>query len=405
MAFSDLARRLYYRAYRYYSRPRLQRISLDKLLLGGDCGIHGSKYARLIGDVKRTSTPIHQWPHSTFLKLYREQGESLFAPEALRETAYFQNALNAIEYVGNYFSARSEGDICTIGRAFIDRYNGSQGNGQVQYGLNGHSAPGVPVRVVRVWKSDYYMTIDGHHRLAIAYAKGESEIEVAVERPAQMTAGQELLQEVLWQGGRSELYQPVNLPECASWPLVRKCSDRYEMMQNGLRELGIGSKSAYLDIGASYGWFVREATSDGYLATGVERDPFAINVGIHLYGLEPDKLIRADCSRFLATTQDQWDFTSCFSVLHHFALGKGGVSAEEFLSLIDRVTKRVLFFDTGQAHEKWFRETLPQWTPDYIESWLRRYSTFKHIKRLGVDTDNEGGFQENYGRTLFMAWR
>jgi hypothetical protein len=66
---------------------------------------------------------------------------------------------------------------------------------------------------------------------------------------------------------------------------------------------------------------------------------------------------------------------------------------------------RVLFLDTGQAHESWFRWTLQEWAPAYIASWIKANSDFNRVEAIGVDTDGTGAFSGKFGRTLFACSR
>jgi hypothetical protein len=142
----------------------------------------------------------------------------------------------------------------------------------------------------------------------------------------------------------------------------------------------------------------------GHLAHGVELDPRAVEFGNLVYELPDDAVAVGDVVDFL-TAEPTFDVVSCFSLMHHFALGRGRVSAEELLELIDRSCRRVLFFDTGQATERWFRDLLPDWTPEYIEKWLLTNSSFTSVNALGTDEDGVGNYAGNYGRTLFACTR
>lgn len=394
---------------RRITRLRAQRamrmVRLDRLLLGQENGIPAERWSRMVSNPLRPSTPLSQSPHVKILEAYLRSGDSLFSSDRLSTTEYYRNALESIDICGHYFDARSEADIPRAVRRFIGMF---KGDGQLnQPRQSGQTVPGDPVRVRRIMHSDHYQIIDGHHRLAVAYVKGETEALVLPEGQPVLTPLQSLLLEVLWLKGRRELYQPVDAPELkAGWVLVRKCSDRLAKMTHFLTSRGgTGSSRTYLDIASSYGWFVAELAKLGFDAYGVERDPIAASVGHIVYGLQQNRIYRSDCVRFLQQHHGRFDVTSCFSLLHHFAMGNGSVSAEELIRLIDRVTGEVLFLDTGQNHERWHRKRLPEWDVEYIEAWLRKHTSFRNISRLGVDEDAVIPFQENYSRMLFACTR
>src|SRR5206468_857964 len=139
--------------------------------------------------------------------------------------------------------------------------------------------------------------------------------------------------------------------------------------------LGDDTDLSYLDVASFLGWFVARMADRGHRAHGVERDPLAVDFGKLVYSLPDDAVTVADVVDYLREDHS-FDVISCFSLLHHFALGRGAVTAEELLQMIDRACTRVLFVDTGQATEKWFRDLLPEWTPDHIREWLLANSTF-----------------------------
>jgi hypothetical protein len=93
------------------------------------------------------------------------------------------------------------------------------------------------------------------------------------------------------------------------------------------------------------------------------------------------------------------------SVLHHCVLRRGPCGPEELLRRVDRVTGSVLFLDTGQAHEQWFRASLAAWNDARIMEFLRRHTSFRRIVPLGTDRDDAGPYRGNYRRTLFACLR
>ena len=158
-------------------------------------------------------------------------------------------------------------------------------------------------------------------------------------------------------------------------------------------------------MACSYGWFVRAFQQFGYDAMGVELDWAACEIGRLVYGLSTNIITRSEIVGFLRADSRQYDVTSCFSLLHHFVLGKAAISAEQMLQLLDKKTRVVLFIDMGEEHEEWYRTTLKGWSPAHIERWIKANSTFKQVRRLGRDQDDQGSFSGNYGRTLFACMR
>ena len=404
--YHDWARTTYLRSISAYQRLMARKLPLDRMLWGDESGIPAAKYARLTRNLGRPSTPLSRTPHVKLLEYFSEKGKDLLISENLTSTDYYINARVALDLTGHYFSCKSEEDINNHVLIFLRLYD--SGDIADQRLLDsGYTLPGFPIVLRRIRKSGgYYQVVDGHHRLAIAYCRGESTINAYVLPEAPVyTPLQQLLLGGLWTGGDRVLYQPIAAPEVqAKWKLVRKCSDRFDKILGWLRENDFqGGDNSFIDLGSSYGWFVNEMGRRGYDSWGVERDISAIETGHVAYGLDVARIHCQELVRFLRTDDRTFDIVTCFSVLHHFALGMGAIPPEEFMKLIDRCTRKVLFLDTGQSHEQWFKNRLTAWDVDFIEDWIKRNSSFKKVVRLGPDEDNVGSFENNYGRMLFAC--
>jgi hypothetical protein len=288
---------------------------------------------------------------------------------------------------------------------FVDSYRGLSQSLPRQDGEH-YQRDGAEISVRPVLDSRCFQVVEGHHRLAIAHARGVRYVRAIVQQPPVTTPVQELLLDVLWLNGRHELYQPIDAPEVADWILVRRCTDRLAKMTAFLRAERMLPRQpgSYLDVASSYGWFVSEMAKAGFRAEGVERDPIAISVGREMYGLKAAQVHRADSVMFLRGLKTKYDVLSCFSLVHHFILNDFGVTPEELLHLLDSATARVMFFDMGQEHE-YPNGRLAGWNEDRIHSWLQANSTFKRIVRLGPDEDAVPPNQTNFSRMLFACIR
>ncbi len=379
----------------------LKEIELGKLLIGGEWKNSSARYARVTGDLLRPSRPIAESPHAQLLKAYRASGEDVFLPERFEATSYYMNVAKCIELYGNFFAVKDPKDIVRRARKFCQMLDGKEFD---EHEL-GESEKGSPVVVRRINFSDCYEIVDGQHRLAVASVKGLQKYECLVwpYEPA-LTPLQQMIMDSNWSHGRRELYQPISAPELATWPVLRQCADRLEMMTNWLAGRGIRSGS-YLDIGCSYGWFVSEMARRGFQAFGVDRDMAAVSVGRLAYGLDDTANLVTDVVAFLGKQERRYEIVSCFSVLHHFVMGLMRVSAAEFIRKVDAVTGAALFLDTGECHEAWFAKSLAGWDSEFIRKWLQDHTSFAHIEILGTDADNVGPFRDQYRRHLFVCSR
>ena len=387
------------------TKMKLKPIRVDKCLLGGDSGITSARFARMVGDIRRASRPVSEWPHVKLLRQYDAIGDQLWAPRVFEQTEYYQNAVLNIEMCGSYHSAMTPEQVQWGARRFVDAYRGVSQTLPRQEGETYHrDSEEIAVRPVK--DSSCYQVLEGHHRLAIAHARGVSEVPAMIKQPPVATPVQELLLDVLWLKGRHELYQPVDAPEVSEWVLVRRCADRFAKIAAFLRAENMMPPvcGSYVDVACSYGWFVAEMAKAGFNAEGVERDPIAISVGREMYGLKQGQVHRADSVAFLRTLETKYDVTSCFSLVHHFFLNDFSVSPEELMHLLDAATGRVLFFDMGQGHE-YPESRLAGWDAARVQSWLEANTTFKRIVPLGPDEDAVPPNENSFGRMLFACVR
>ncbi len=407
-AIKKFLRPLWRKAYQTYEKKHVQYSTFDvpinKLLRGGENGIRAAKYAELSGNFMRPSTPIIHGHHIKLLQLFDQIGEKIFEEGTLKETDYYKNALQCIHLTGSYFYDDPE-MIQTLARRFINQHIGLK---EILPAQPGQSEIGQPIWVRPIRDSSYYEVIDGNHRIALAYMKGETSIRARIyDKEPTYTPLQQLLLDSLWINKKKWLYQPVDSPELnENWKLVRKSKDRLILMKNFLKNIE-GLKS-YLDIGSCYGWFLSQMKKEGFDVFGMDRDPFAVDIGQHVYDLDKSHVMLGDIGASLKQCVDEkksFDIVSCFSVLHHYALGKSSLSAQDFMQLIDKVTGKVLFFETGQDHESAFEGSLNGWNDDSIPKWIQQNSTFKKVIFLGKDKDNIPPFEGYYQRALYACTR
>jgi protoporphyrinogen oxidase len=394
-------RRLQFRLRDQLGRRHTAVVAMDHLLIGGWNGLSASAFANASGYLLDPSTRLADSAQVDLLRRFDELGEHLYDSEVLEQTPYVARVRAAVAISGHHRGARSDAEILQLAREFIDRYRGLP----IPH-RPGRTSAGTLPRVRRIGRSDYYEIRDGHHRLAIDLVHDTDRVEVIVERPRSTTPVQRLLDRMSWLDGQRRLYQPVDLPEVSTWPVMRRCDDRLEMMTSYLESTGRGESKRYLDVGACYGWFVDQMGRAGYDAHGIESDPLSRELAPLAYGLDPSRLVVGDAVALLGEMAEHtFDVVSCFSVLHHFVLGRAPVGPEVLLSRLDHVTGDVLFIDTGEGHESWFRLVLPEWDVEHIRRYILEHSSFRHVDALGTDRDGVGPFLGKYSRTLFACTR
>lgn len=423
-------------------RPGLAEVPLDRLLLGVQDGVPTSEYAARFDDLLWASTPVAQGPHAWLLRAAAARGSEGLSDEEILASPYGTHARRCLQLTGRYFSATDDAGIVAEARAFLARAGEhhaaplpvpagvpagvmadvgpadlrgvadgrSVASTGARAGRQARSGPRDPILVAPIRDSDCFQILDGHHRLATLAHRGVHTAHVKVKRIPVTTPLQDLLSRMSWIGGKKELYQPIDAPELRQrWTIVRRCTDRLVLMDRFLAERGVRAAGrSYLDVASCYGWFVHQMSERGFAAYGVERDPLAPRLGAAVYGLDPDRIHVGDAVEFLRdaeTAGRSWDVVSCFSLLHHFVLGRGSATAEELMRLLDQAARRVLFLDTGQEHEAWFARSLAGWDAEHIAAFLREHTTFDEVVDLGPDQDAVGSYADNYGRHLFACIR
>ena len=385
-------------------RPWTVQVSADRLLLGAQNSLSAAEFATRSDNLLWASTRVSDGPHAALLRQAAASPD--LSDDEILEGPYGQFAHMVIRLTGNFFSARDDAGIVAVARDYIARSGDAESGGGTG-DTTGRSLPRTEIRATPIKNSDCYQVIDGHHRVAAAVFRGETSIVVRPSWLQLTTPLQDTLDDMTWIGGQRELYQPLDYPELEqSWVTVRKCTDRLDKMVGFLDGLdSLPRPASYLDVASCYSWFVAQMSERGYDAYGLERDPLARPLGRAAFGVDPSQVMIGDAVELLSRSDRQWDVVSCLSLLHHFALGRGSVSAEEFARLLDKVTAHVLILDTGETHEEWLRNRLPGWDTDDVRAFLEHETSFDEVIDLGPDEDAVPPYEENYGRHLFACVR
>lgn len=385
------------------TRPRP--VPVKKILMGGEGDVRAKQYAMLTGDLRRPSTATEQGPHFDLIKTALSWSDADFESEKLRQTAYYKNARNCMRVFGDYFPyVTTEQKISLAAKRFIYQ---ARGQSIADLPSDGHSKHGESILLHPIKHSDCYEILQGNHRVAFAMNDRRENIDAVVLPDADTTPIQDMLGNVLWDSGEKLLYQPLDLPELAKeWTLLRECETRFKLMHTHLNSSSISleNKTTLLDVGSYFGWFVSRFANAGIDSYGIERDQIASRIGEIAYRNTQGRIIWDDAFLYLSKRVNEcepYDIVSCLSVMHHMVTGREKRDAIEFLKLLERSTKKILFFEMGESHEKWFGNSLTGWDADHIENWILKNTDFKHAVRLGRDVDATGAFKDNFGRMLF----
>ncbi|MGB4837366.1 MAG: hypothetical protein WBP08_00100 [Saprospiraceae bacterium] len=376
-------------------------IDITKILRGAEGDdLTGLQYVLMTGNKFRTSTFAVEGPQVGLIHDYMTYGEAIFERNFFTKTSYYKNAFESVCYLGDYFpAAKKPDDIVNIAKRFVYSYLERDISDFPNVGHNQYSELIIVRPIIR---SDCFQIVSGNHRLASAFMKGEKQIKAIVRKSeATHTYFTELISNVIWDKGTA-LYQPIELPELAHLPVIRKCYDRLEKMTIFLAEKKIElNEKSLLDIGSYYGWFVNEFTKKGVSAFGLERDFSACKVAIELYMLPENRFINKPLEDFILNNDEQYDIVLFLSVLHHFSLEKSFMTDEFVFAKLAQKTKNIMFFETGEEHETMFGSALSGWNDDRIKDFILKNSEFKEVIPLGRDSDNVGDHVNDYQRMLY----
>jgi 2-polyprenyl-3-methyl-5-hydroxy-6-metoxy-1,4-benzoquinol methylase len=379
------------------SRGTRTTVGLDRLMIGHQGEYPLERWVRITQEWSRVSRSLQDSPYVRFLE--EANDENVGDDHWLSSTEYFRMAETCVAATGQFKGARDGAGILDRMKRNYARHKAMDPSGTTQ---QGRIRKGLPIKVSEIKHSRCFEIIDGHERLASAYVKGERVAEVTVYS-AKLTYLQNLLLNVNQADGM-ELYQPLPTLDVEMWPVVRRCQDRFGMMNDFLEREG-RTQGTVLDLACSYGWFVNRFKGSGFRATGIDRDPNALHVGTCIFGLGTHELRPGRIEAFLRDPREQYDVVLFLSILHHYALGQEQAPLDLILKGLDSITRHLLFLDTGEGHEAWYRDTLAQWTPDYIRSMILQRTSFRSVIILGTDGDDREPYADNYGRSLFACTR
>lgn len=401
MVFSRLNNRIRKLKYFFYRRNK-QIIDISKILIGQQAGFPLEKWVEISKEYGRISVPIANSPYVIFLKDILKNEDLLNDSDYLKNTSYFKMGAICIRTTGHFMGATNKEELKQWMNKFYQLFKSiKEGKSLLNLGnIPGHSKISSPIILIKLRHSNCYEIVDGHHRIAIWRILGKKEIESIVVGSKYSALQQKLLK--INQIHDIELYQPIDRLEVKDWPVVRNCKDRFEMMTKFLKMKKILSGSI-VDLACSYGWFPLNFKKKGFQVLGIDRDPKAIKIAQIINSLEKKETRTIKIEDFFKENRKKFDVVLFLSILHHYSIGKEKGKVKEILRKLDRITKKVLFLDTGQNHEKWNKHRLSDWNDDYIIRLIKENTSFRQVIPLGRDKDNRGKYRENYRRTIFAC--
>jgi hypothetical protein len=294
-------------------RPGFRSIPVASLLMGSQAGLDSTGFADAFGTLRYGSLPMDQSPHVELLRLARRVARRL-SDDEIRATSYYAFGRHLASIWGEYFGAATDDELVQISRNFIEW---SFGNAPRITAHSGGSRFGDEVLVAKISGSSAYQVIDGHHRLAVAIARGDTTARVHRTWLSAETA----LQRRLWERGygltrAKALAQPVAARELGDWPVSKNCLDRLvRIVRLADAELADApSPRRFLDVGCGYGWYLAELKGRDWRVHGIDRDGFGIEMATAFHGVSSDEISAGEWASTAASLPGTFDLVACFDL-------------------------------------------------------------------------------------------
>ena len=173
--------------------------------------------------------------------------------------------------------------------------------------------------------------------------------------------------------GVEYVYQPVELPEFATWKVVRPDSQkRAELMFDTTQRHQLGSREgsrSYLDVGSLTGFFCDFFASRDFSARGVDVTKTNIEIARILDNFHRRKARgnpvfvayeQRDAYEYLKATRDEAvDVTSALSVFQWVMLQRDVAAGLDCIRWLADKTRHVMFLEMGYTEEELYKEQLP----------------------------------------------
>jgi SAM-dependent methyltransferase len=195
--------------------------------------------------------------------------------------------------------------------------------------------------------------------------------------------------------GQKVIYQPVELPACASWTVLRQDSAaRAALMARIIGEVARQPNRrrprTYLDVGCSTGYFCHAMSRFGLDAQGVDAAADDIRVARLLSSFvrrDGCRYIVADAHDFLSqTSTDPVDVTSALSVIQWCMLNSSMTCGLSALGHLFARTGSLCFLELPYSSEPFYGGMLPlEIDQDWVWRTMRESGCFGDVRRYPAE--------------------
>ena len=183
------------------------------------------------------------------------------------------------------------------------------------------------------------------------------------------------------------IYQPIELPVCKTWEVIRKDSIlRFELVKDASNRVGLPvCQSSYLDVGCNTGFFCYKMSQAGFNSTGVDVVENDINLARLLSTYcrrDYVNYITADAHEYLDQTQHiQFDITSAFSVFQWVMIQKSAKHGLDCMNWLFQKSKYICVLEMGESTENHYIERIGmKYDSEWIHSFMKASGKFDLIE-------------------------
>lgn len=199
--------------------------------------------------------------------------------------------------------------------------------------------------------------------------------------------------------GEAIIYQPVELPACSGWKVIREDSERrFQIVKNACDRFGLPDReSSYLDIGCNTGFFCYRMSRMGFRSIGMDVTENDIRLArlLGTYSRQDyARYIVSDAYTYLKETQEvKFDVISAFSVFQWIMIQNSDQHGLHCMSWMFRKSRYVCVLEMGESTEDHYIErTGMEYDSRWIHTFMETSGEFDHVEfhdrdRYGIKRD------------------
>ena len=187
--------------------------------------------------------------------------------------------------------------------------------------------------------------------------------------------------------GETIIYQPVELPACDGWKVIREDSERrFQIVKQACSKIGLPDReSSYLDVGCNTGFFCYRMSRIGFRSTGVDVTKEDIQLA-RLLGAynrrDYARYVVSDAYAYLKETQDiKFDVTSAFSVFQWVMIQNSAQHGLHCMNWMFRKSRYICVLEMGESTEDHYVKRIGmEYDSRWIHTFMEDSEEFDHVE-------------------------